>query len=316
MQSDRKMPANGEILDIASYLLLDGYQRTTLSEAVAPHRVHYSDEADEQRLMQCQLVFGNPPPSRLPLMRQLSWVQLGSTGFGEYAAIEWPDSVPLFSRLEGFYADPVAESCLAGILSLLRGVNRCVELQSRREWVGHSLRPDLGLLSDRDVVLFGYGAINRRLAELLAAFRCRVSSFGSDWTPASMDPCLRAADVVVTVAPGTPESDNVFDAGRLALLHSSAIFVNAGRGSVVDEAALDNMLRQGKLAGAAIDVTVEEPLPEGHPFWDCPNLILTQHSAGGHADEADRQVAFVLANFRRYLEGAELVGVADIRRGY
>ena len=131
-----------------------------------------------------------------------------------------------------------------------------------------------------------------------------------------MDPCLQCADAVVCVAPGTPNTDRVFHRKRLSLLPQTAIFVNAGRGAIVDEAALNEMLREGRLAGAAVDVTIEEPLPADHPFWDCPNMILTQHTGGGTAREADRKVEVFIANFERFVSSQPLQGIANISRGY
>ena len=308
-------------MKICVFVALDEVQKERIRAAVAPHEaVFCGGQADGSAQLSgcsdCEVAFGNTSPDIIAGMKHLRWIQLDATGFGEFAAIAWPSESTQVTRLEGFYADPVAESCLAGMMALLRGVNRCVQLQGRREWVGKYLRPELGLLSDAAVVLFGFGSINRRLAELLSAFRCRVTSFGSDWTAAAMDPCLQRADAVVCVAPGTPKTEGVFHRERLSLLPQSAIFVNAGRGSVVDEAALNEMLRAGRLAGAAIDVTVEEPLPADHPFWDCPNLILTQHSSGGFRQETDRKVEVFISNFKRFAESRPLEGVANIKRGY
>ena len=308
-------------MKICATVALNEAQKDRVRTAVAPHEVLFcGPQADRSAPVcggsDCQIIFGNPSPAIIAGMKQLRWVQLESTGFGEFAAIKWPSDSTQVTRLDGFYADPVAESCLAGMMALLRGVNRCAQLQGRREWVGKELRPELGLLSDASVVLFGFGPINQRLAELLSAFRCRVTSFGSDWTADEMDPCLRRADAVVCVAPGTPKTDGVFHRERLGLLPRTAIFVNAGRGSVVDEAALNEMLREGRLAGAAIDVTTEEPLPAAHPFWDCPNMLLTQHTAGGFAREADRKVEVFIANFKRFVSSQPLQGIADLKRGY
>ena len=308
-------------MKICVFVALDEAQEDRIRAAVAPHEVLFcgpqaGGSAQMCGCSDCQVIFGNTSPAIIAGMEQLRWIQLDSTGFGEFAAIKWPNDSIQVTRLDGFYADPVAESCLAGMMALLRGVNRCAQLQGRREWVGRELRPELGLLSDASVVLFGFGSINQRLAELLAAFRCRVTSFGSDWTADQMDPCLQRADAVVCVAPGTPKTDGVFHRERLSLLPQTAIFINAGRGSVVDEAALNEMLREGRLAGAAIDVTTTEPVPADHPFWDCPNMILTQHTAGGFAREADRKVEVFIANFKRFVDSKPLEGIANIKRGY
>ena len=108
----------------------------------------------------------------------------------------------------------------------------------------------------------------------------------------------------------------VFDAARLSRFKPTALFVNVGRGSVVAEDALAERLHAGRLAGAVIDVTVREPLPQDHPFWTCPNLILTQHSGGGTEDEIDRVIDVFAGNLARYREGKPLAGVVDFEKGY
>ncbi|UVK46611.1 hypothetical protein BPNPMPFG_002297 [Mesorhizobium sp. AR07] len=91
---------------------------------------------------------------------------------------------------------------------------------------------------------------------------------------------------------------------------------NFGRGSILDEGALADALEQGRLGGAVIDVTRDEPLPAGHRFWACPNIILTQHSGGGTTDELDRKIDVFLANLARFRAGTPLEGIVDFSRGY
>ena len=108
----------------------------------------------------------------------------------------------------------------------------------------------------------------------------------------------------------------LFDAARLSLLKDTALFVNLGRGSVVAEDALARRLREGRLAGAVIDVTSKEPLPQEHEFWTCPHLILTQHTGGGTEDEMDRKIDVFTDNLARYRNGKPLVGIVDFEKGY
>ena len=266
----------------------------------------------------CEVALGNPPAAWLAAAPQMRWVQLESVGFGEYVGLDW-DALGrrlTLTNLAGFFAEPVAESALAGLLGLYRGVDQLVALRAGRIWLGDDIRPKLRTLRGANVVLFGYGAINRRLAELLAPFGCRITTFDSQWVAAALDAALGAADIVVSVVPHTARTKGVFDRRRLALLPETALFANFGRGSVVDEAALAEALQRGSLAGAVVDVTMDEPLPVGHPFWACPNLILTQHSGGGTADETARKIAIFAANLARYRRGEPLQGVVDFHRGY
>lgn len=263
---------------------------------------------------EAEIAFGNPPAAWIAEARQLAWLQLESVGFAEYAGL--PPGAPIVTNLADTFADPVAESALAGILALNRGIDRLAVLKDAGRWIGDDLRRDLHLLTGAQVVLFGRGAIHRRLAELLAPFDCRITAFRSDWQAPALDAALAQADIVACAVPDTPRTRNTFDAARLARLPAGALFLNFGRGSLLDESALAAMLRDGRLRGAVIDVTRDEPLPPGHPFWTAPRLILTQHSGGGSADEIDRKIDLFLQNLARYRAGTPLAGRADFARGY
>jgi phosphoglycerate dehydrogenase-like enzyme len=282
------------------------------------HGCFDEDAEIEPAFAACEVGLGNAPVSWLPRAPSLRWMQLDSVGFGEYRVLDWPvlgERITL-TNLAGFFADPVAESALAGILALYRGIDRLVVLQGKKQWIGGPLRRELRSLAEAEVVLFGYGAINRRLAELLSPYRCRITPFGSDWTPARLDEALAAADIVVSTVPETDGTIGLFDQARLGLLKDGALFVNFGRGSVVDEDALAAALNDRRIGGAVIDVTLDEPLPRDHPFWTAPNTILTQHSGGGTQDEIDRVIEVFAGNLARYRAGEPLVGIVDFERGY
>ncbi|WP_095199218.1 D-2-hydroxyacid dehydrogenase [Mesorhizobium carmichaelinearum] len=265
----------------------------------------------------CSIVFGNPEPDQVAANPNLRWLQLESVGFGEYAGLDWNrgHGETLVTNLAGFFADPVAESALAGILALYRGIDRLVLLQAGKQWLGDPLRTRLRVLRGARVVLFGYGAINRRLAELLAPFGCVITPITREGIT-GLDKALAGADLVVCTAPATSATSGLFDAARLARIKVGAIFCNFGRGSILDEDALADALEHGLLGGAVIDVTRDEPLPTGRRLWTCPNMILTQHSGGGTTDELDRKVDVFLANLARFRAGMPLDGVVDFSRGY
>jgi glyoxylate/hydroxypyruvate reductase len=263
------------------------------------------------------VVFGNPDPEVISANANLRWLQLESVGFGEYSALDWSrgESEVVVTNLAGFFAEPVAESALAGILALYRGIDELVRCQSDGRWIGDPLRTKLKTLRHGRVLLFGYGTINSRLAELLMPFDCAITTVTTG-TSGALNEALAQADVVVSTVPATPATRGIFDAGRLGLMQPGALFCNFGRGSVVDEAALADALVSGHLGGAVIDVTNDEPLPANHRFWTLPNLILTQHSGGGTMDELDRKIDVFLSNLTRFRNGMPLEGVVDFTRGY
>lgn len=304
-------------------LLLSDVQKDRLQNGLGEVQLNHLDESVPESVARpyfekSEIVFGNPPSSWLSTHPSLRWVQLESVGFGEYLSLDW-DTLGkrvTVTNLSGFFADPVAESILAGILSLYRGIDQLVLLKDNVEWQGDSLRPVLRTLNASHVVLFGQGAINSRFAELIAPFRCHITQFGRGWTNALLDEALAQADLVVSTVPDTPKTRGVFDRRRLNQFKRGSIFVNFGRGSVVDDDALADALQAGLLRGAVIDVTRDEPLPAEHRFWQTPNMILTQHSGGGTSNEIDRKIDWFLDNFGRYQRGEKLNAIVDFSRGY
>lgn len=295
-------------------------QRARLGTALGNDEVHHHPDADipPQAFADCEVAFGNPPASWLPANKALRWVQLESVGFGEYGELAWDElgNRLKISNLAGFFAEPVAESILAGVLSHYRGIGALSLLQGRREWVGEDLRPSLNLLKEASVVLFGAGAINNRVGELLAPFGCRITRFGRGFKRDALEASLREADVVICTVPHTPETKGLFDRRMIGLLKHGSLFVNFGRGSLIDEGALADALDSGAIGGAVIDVTQDEPLPPDHRFWTSRNMLLTQHTGGGTGDEVDRKIDLFIANLERYRRGDEPFNVVDFNRGY
>lgn len=288
------------------------------ADTVHVHDYFSEDAGLEPSFADCEVVFGNVPANWLTQSTALRWIQLDSTGFDEYRDLGWRElgrNITV-THLAGFFAEPVAETALAGILALYRGIDRLVRLRSARDWQGDQLRKRLHTLAGVNVVLFGYGSINRRLAAMLHPFGCNITHFGRGWMAEQLDGALSAADIVVSAVPETNATIGLFDAARLSLLKPTALFVNLGRGSVVSEDALAKRLREGRIGGAVIDVTSSEPLPHEHDFWTCPNLILTQHTGGGTEDEMDRKIEAFAHNLARYRSGKPLVGIVDFEKGY
>ena len=310
-------------MEIFVYEDLTDFQKERVRRIAAGDKVHFvdalSDGADPKVVFdRCEVAFGNPPAEWVATSTAIRWIQLGSVGFNEYFVVgrSLAERRVGISNLAGFFADPVAESCLAGILALYRGIDRFAMLKHQRVWTGDATRRRLKLLSRANAVLFGRGAINRRLAELLEPFDCKVTSFGADWTDNQLDGALETAEIVACAVPDTPRTRGVFSADRLAKLPPRAVIANFGRGSLIDEDALCSSLMDGRIAGAVIDVTAEEPLPARSRLWNCPNTLLTQHSGGGFAQEADRKIEVFKANLGRFKSGRTPFDIVDFEKGY
>ncbi|GAB3821052.1 phosphoglycerate dehydrogenase [Tessaracoccus terricola] len=211
----------------------------------------------------------------------------------------------------GLHDATVAEHTLALLLGLVRRLPQSREAQSRHEWSSElggpqPLHPDgpITTLLGAKVLVWGFGSIAKRLAPLLTALGAEVRGIArSAGTRAGYDvvaesdllQVLPGADVLVSILPDTPETRNALGASELEAMAEHAYFVNVGRGTTVDEDALVAALRQGSIAGAALDVTAVEPLPAESPLWDAPNVLLTPHAAGGRPVEPDALISHNVA---------------------
>jgi len=172
-------------------------------------------------------------------------------------------------------------------------------------------------LTGKRVLMVGYGAIGKEIERMLEPFRvemvrvARTARTEPEVHPVSMlDGLLAHAEILVLILPDTPESHGLIGARQLALLPQGALLVNAARGPIVQTDALVEALQSGRIR-AALDVTDPEPLPDGHPLWNCPNLLITPHVAGSTPQFAPRAVQTAAAELRRYIAGEPLHNVVQ-----
>lgn len=268
-----------------------------------------------------EIVFGNVPPDWLTGTDRLQFVQLYSAGINEYLPLDWsapPLNRVVVANLRGFFGQPVAETAVAGLMALFRKMAELAVLQSKAEWVGGALRPSMRLLHRQRALVLGGGAIGRQIGRILGGFECEVTTISRSQPPtlAELDALLPGADVVLAALPETDETVGIFSRERIGTMKPTAVLVNVGRGSAVDEPALIEALQSGRLAGAVLDVTAEEPLPAASPLWHLPNVLLTQHTAGGYANEQPDKVPVFLNNLRRFRAGEDVENRVDFGKGY
>jgi len=310
---------------------LEPEQRARLNATLAGHELRYLDTmADNPARQVCvadaEVIFGNVPVAWLNAARQLRWLQLDSAGVDAYlklgaARIGTP---VVITNLRDFYGIAVAEAALAGILALYRQLPRLLAAQRETRWIKSELEQAgvIAQLRGARVIILGAGAIAHRIAALLQPFEAQVRYFARTSPAAALhsrtelDAALPAADVVINTLPHTPETIGLIDRERLARFCPTALLVNMGRGSVLDEAALVDALKAGRLGGAVLDVTALEPLPAASPLWAHPRIILTQHTGGRFPGETAAKVSRFLENFGRFSRGDPLDGVVDPPRGY
>lgn len=273
----------------------------------------------ERSFSLAEVAFGNIPPGWIAKSNNLRWLQLSSTGFNAYLTLDWKNFPKIqVTNLRDFYGQPVAETAIAGIMAFYRSVNTLTNLQTRKKWVGLALRPEMDLLFQKKVLLLGAGAIGEIIQKILEAFSCKVTVIRKTATPTlnDLESLLPDADIIISALPENKETRGIFDQKKISLMKKDTLFVNVGRGSVVDEEKLIEALQQSKIKGAVLDVTQIEPLPEENPLWGLPNVILTQHTGGGYRDEKTDIVRTFIKNLERYRKGEKLHHLVDFNRGY
>jgi phosphoglycerate dehydrogenase-like enzyme len=265
------------------------------------------------------------PPEVASHAPNLRWVQSYGAGTAHLLAAGLVEAGIVLTSGAGVNATGIAEFAVARVLQHWKAFRTFDDFQSRRHW-DHSPTRELAAST---VGLIGLGAINGAVATRLQAFDVRVlatrrSAAPGDTAPAvdelypaaDLHAMLRQCDAVVAAVPGTVETEQLMDAAAFAAMKPGAFFVNVGRGSLVDEAALLDVLRSGHLSGAALDVTVNEPMPADDPLWDAPNVYLSPHSATAGGSLWPNLLKLFCENLRRYLAGEELLNEVDPERGY
>jgi phosphoglycerate dehydrogenase-like enzyme len=185
------------------------------------------------------------------------------------------------------------------------------------DWQPHYPPVMLEELTGKAVLLVGYGSIGKEIERMLEPFHVRLTrvartarSHPEVHAVSELDALLPNAEVVILILPSTPESNKLIGRRQLAFMRQGTLLVNAARGPIVDTDALVDALQSGHIR-AALDVTEPEPLPEGHPLWSCPNLLLTPHVAGSTPNFAPRAVHTAAEELRRYLDGEPLHNVVQ-----
>jgi len=248
---------------------------------------------------------------------QLRWVQLPFAGVDAFSDIL---GHPVrFTSAKGSYREPVAEHALMLCLALGRKLQERVRAKSWGEKFAVSLY-------DANVLIVGAGGITEELIKLLAPFRAKVSVVRNSSAPmpgaaitaelAQLDSLLPKADFVVLACALTNATNGLFNLARISRMKDSAYLVNIARGPVVVTEDLIAALESGLIAGAGIDVTDPEPLPDGHPAWGCPNLIITPHTADTPTQVEHFFGIRIEANVAAYLGKSDWVGTVDPILGY
>ena len=253
----------------------------------------------------------------------IEWVQLPMAGvesFSPLFRLQGDRPLPLWTSAKGSFAEPVAEHAVALVLAVLRGIP---EKSRSTSWAD----PKIGIsLYGRSVVIVGAGGIALEIMRLLAPFEVSVTIVRRSADPlpgalvtvttARLMEVLPDADVVILAAAATGETEHLIGPEQLAAMKPSAALVNIARGRLVDQDALDAALRAGHLAGAGLDVTTPEPLPDGHPLWTAPRCVITSHSADTPEMTEPLLAERIRSNVAALGGDGAFIGIVDPIAGY
>lgn len=287
---------------------------------VAGPKVSFGAVEGAESVGEAEVLFGQPSLQAVWSGAKVKWVHLSTAGYTRFdtdeVRSEFKKRGMVLTNSSQVFDEPCAQHVLAMMLAVSRQLLVADRSQvSERGWDTFPQREKAFLLMGQSVVLLGFGAIAKRLVEMLRPFGMKIVAVRrkAEEYPgvkvigeAELAGALEAADHVVSTLPESAATKDFMDAARFGQMKGGAWFFNVGRGGTVDQRALLAALESGRLAGAYLDVTSPEPLPKEHALWGAPNCFITPHTAGGHGNENERLVAHFLENLGRYRRGEKL----------
>ena len=277
-----------------------------------------------QEIIDADAAFGTLPREALAAAKRLKWVQAPAAappaGYYSKELVNHPCQVTNF---RGIYNDHISAHIMAAVLAFTKNLHIYRDRQDQRLWEPLGEEMHSVFLPESTALIVGVGGIGGETARLCKAFGMKVLgvdariSQKSEWVdeihgPDGLDSLLPQADFVILTIPHTPATEGLFNGSKFSLIKKGAFFINIGRGMTVKLADLEKAVNSGRLAGAALDVFEEEPLPKNSPLWNMKNLIITPHvAAQGGKNIEERRFKIILENVRRIMNGRELINVVD-----
>ena len=258
-----------------------------------------------------------------PAVDSLRWIHWAGAGVDAAMFDELVDSDIHFTNARGVFDQPMAEWVLGMIIAFAKGFPETLACQARAEWQ-HRLSEQV---AGKRALVVGVGSIGRAVGRLLRAIGMEVegvgrsardsdADFGRVFASDELQARLPQADYVVLITPLTEQTRGLFGVAEFAAMNPRARFINIGRGALVIEDALLAALQEGRIAGAALDVFVEEPLPPQSPFWSTPNCIVSPHMSGDYAEFEVAMADQFIDNWQRFVAGESLCNLVDKRLGF
>jgi phosphoglycerate dehydrogenase-like enzyme len=296
-----------------------------LAASVAGMKLVVAEDADAAAaaIATADAAFGTLPPELLAKAQRLRWLQAPQAappaGYYYPELIAHPLTVTNFREI---YNDHISAHILAFVLAFARGLHVFIPQQLRHVWAKPPSDEGVVPLPGATALIVGLGGIGAETARLLAAFGVRVLAVDARRSekpeyveelhkPEALDELLPRADFVILTVPHTPATEGFFNRAKFQRMRRSAFFINIGRGMTTKLDDLVAALKVGEIAGAALDVYEQEPLPAEHPLWAMPNVLLTPHMAGYGPHLNERRFQIIQDNCRSFAEGRPLRNVVD-----
>ncbi|MDR6548905.1 D-2-hydroxyacid dehydrogenase [Paenibacillus qinlingensis] len=267
---------------------------------------------------------GRLHPDIVSRAKKLKWVQTLSAGVDKLPLAELEQRQIIVTNARGVHTIQMSEFALSLMLQWVRKANVLHDNQQQQVW-DNQVR--FGELHGKTIGIIGAGAIGEAVARKAKAFDMTVIGLNRSGTPLAafdrtvhgedgLQLLLSQSDFIVVLLPSTEKTRGFLQKEHLSLMKPNAFFINLARGDVLDEEALIQALVEGKLAGAALDVFAQEPLPATSPLWNMKNVILTPHIAGSSEHYTDRVSSIFYHNLRVMLNGGDMINIVDLAEGY
>lgn len=277
---------------------------------------------EEKAIPEAEIIVGRPDIRALASASRLRWLQLSSAGANRYVDVVREDV--MLTTASGVYGIPASEHVFAMMLGLVRRIPDSVRLAQQSDW---DRERSYNELFGRTCGILGLGDIGLEVARRAHAFGMRVIGLKRTRERApefieavfvvdELAEFLAQSDHIVNTLPDTKHTHRLIDERALTSVRSGSYFYNIGRGRTVDERALIDALRDGRIAGAGLDVFEKEPLPKESPLWRMTNVIITPHVGGSSPREDERVAQVFLENLQRWVDKRPLLNVVDRELGY
>lgn len=308
---------------------LNERQKKKLMDAAPGQEIVFCgfDALTEELLEGADIILGNlKNPKQLSACSHLKWIQLNNAGTEGYCEPGLLPEGALLANATGAYGLAISEHMIGCLFELKKKLHLYYRNQLAHRWHSEGF---VSVIEGSAVLVIGFGDIGSTFGRKMKALGCRVIGVRRrvgecpEWLDGlygmeDLDTLLPQADIIAMSLPGNAATRHTLDRKRIALMKKTAVLLNVGRGTAIDTEALADALYAGEIAGAALDVTDPEPLPENHRLWDAPNTIITPHISGGFAlpETLEQIVDLFAVNLTHYFAGESLENVIDMKTGY